>query len=263
MRQKHLAEELIHKAGWVFHLDYNHFKRSGDMQRLLHQCKATRVMIDHHPDPELAAKYVFSEPTASSTCQLLYHILKRWDSALLDNSIATCLYTGMMTDTGNFSYRSTNADTFQTAAELMECKIERATIYENVYDNYSENRMRLMGYCLNELMITLPQYNTAMIGLTLKDQERYGFVVGDNEGLVNLPLSIKGMRFSAFFLEKEDKIKISLRSKENFSVNNFARKHFGGGGHLNAAGGDSKIPIYELMQQFRDLLPQYEKELTQ
>ena len=263
MRQKPLAEELIEKTEYVFHLDYNHLKRSADMSRTLYQCKAVRVLIDHHLSPELPSKYIFSETEVSSTCELLFCMMKQWDAGLIDRDIATCLYTGIMTDTGSFCYRSTGKHTFWVAAELMGYGIDRAEIYDKVYDNYSEGRMRLMGYCLNEKMEVFPQYCTALISLNLEEQQRYGFVVGDSEGFVNLPLSIKGIRFSAFFLEKEDKVKISFRSKGNFSVNNFSKKHFNGGGHLNAAGGDSKKPMNELLQQFRDLLPLYKKELNE
>jgi len=263
MRQKPLAEALIEKTDYVFHLDYNHLKRSADMSRSLYQCKAVRVLIDHHPAPELPSKYIFSETEVSSTCELLFCIMKQWDARLIDRDIATCLYTGIMTDTGSFSYRSANnAQTFSVAAELMGYGIDRVEIYDKVYDNYSEGRMRLMGYCLNEKMEVFPQYYAALISLNLEEQERYGFVVGDSEGFVNLPLSIKGIRFSAFFLEKEDKVKMSFRSQGNFSVNDFSKKHFSGGGHLNAAGGDSKKPMNELIQKFRELLPLYEKELN-
>ena len=263
MRQKPLAEALIEKAEYVFHIDYNQLRRSADMTRSLYQCKAVRILIDHHPAPELPAKYTFSQTEVSSTCELLYCILKQWDVNLIDRDIATCIYAGMMTDTGSFCYRTANpAQTFLVAAELMGYQIDREDIYDKVYDNYSENRMRLMGYCLDKKMEVFPQYGTALISLNLEEQKRYGFVVGDSEGFVNLPLSIKGIRFSAFFLEKEEKVKISFRSKGNFPVNDFSKKHYGGGGHPNAAGGDSKIPINELIQNFRELLPFYEKELN-
>ena len=262
MRQKPLAEALIEKAEYVFHVDYGQLRRSADMTRSLYHCKAVKILIDHHLEPELSAKYFFSETEVSSTCELLFRIMKQWDDGLIDHVIATCLYTGIMTDTGSFCYSSAGRQTFTVAAELMEYHINREEIYDKVYDNYSENRMRLMGYCLNEKMEVFPQYCAALISLNLEEQKRYGFVVGDSEGFVNLPLSIKGIRFSAFFLEKEDKIKMSFRSKGHFSVNDFSKKHYGGGGHLNAAGGDSKIPMNELIQNFRELLPLYEKELN-
>jgi len=263
MRQKPQAEALIEKTEFVFHMDYNHLKRSADMSRTLYHCKAIRVLIDHHLVPEMSAKYIFSDTGVSSTCELLFDIMKQWSPKLIDRTIATCLYTGIMTDTGSFCYRSVTQQAFSVAAELMNYGIDRAEIYDRVYDNYSENRMRLMGYCLNEKMEVFPQYATALISLNLEEQKQYGFVVGDTEGFVNLPLSIKGIRFSAFFLEKEDKVKMSFRSKGNFSVNDFSKKHYGGGGHLNAAGGDEKKPMNELIQQFRELLPLYEKELNE
>jgi len=262
MRQKPLAEELIENAQYVFHMDYNQLSRSADMTRFLYRCQAARVLIDHHPDPQLSSKFIFSETEVSSTCELLFSILKLWDASLIDRTIATCLFTGVMTDTGSFSYRSAGTTAFSTAAQLMGYGIDRAEIYDKVYDNYSANRMRLMGFCLNEKMEIFPQYGAALISLNLEEQARYGFVIGDSEGFVNLPMSISGIRFSAFFLEKEDKIKMSFRSKGDFSVNDFSKKHFGGGGHLNAAGGDSRMPMDALMQQFRELLPLYEKELT-
>ena len=262
MRQRALGEELIEKADYLFQLDYNILGRSADMTRFLYKCKAVRVVIDHHPDPGMAARFLFSDTEVSSTCELLYCIMKRWNFELIDSEIATCLYTGIMTDTGSFCYRSAVTQTFFVAAELMKNGIDRDEIYEKVYNNYSEKRMRLMGYCLNEKMELFPQYNTALISLNLEEQQRYDFVIGDTEGFVNLPFSIKGIRFVAFFLEKEDKTKMSFRSKGDFSVNEFSKKHYGGGGHLNAAGGDSKTPMNELIQQFRELLPTYKKELT-
>ena len=262
MRQKPLAEELVKKAAYIFHLDYNHIKRSADMTRLLSRSKAVRVLIDHHLHPELSAKYTFSEIEVSSTCELLYRVMKQWDESLIDRGIVTCIYTGIMTDTGSFCYRSASAQTFAVAAELMGYNIDRTGIYDKVYDNYSECRMRLMGYCLDKKMEVFPQYCAAFISLNLEEQQRYNFAVGDSEGFVNLPLSIKGIRFTAFFLEKEDKIKISFRSKGDFSVNDFARKHFGGGGHLNASGGDTKSSLEESICKFRELLPLYEKELN-
>ena len=262
MRQRQLGEELVEKAEFIFQMDYNVLGRSADMTRFIYKCKATRILIDHHPNPDMLSHFRFSDTNVSSTCELLYCIMKRWDFQLIDLDIATCLYTGVMADTGSFCYRSASAQTFVVAAELMRYGIDREGIYDRIYDNYSENRMRLMGYCLNEKMEIFPEYRTGLVSLNLEEQKRYGFVIGDTEGFVNLPLSIKGIRFSAFFLEKEDKTKMSFRSKGEFSVNDFSRKHYDGGGHVNAAGGDSKIPINDLIQQFRELLPMYEKELN-
>ena len=262
MRQKQMVEEFLETTDFIFHIDYNHLKRSADMSHSLYKSKATRILIDHHPEPELPSKYIFSETEVSSTCELLFNIMRQWDVELVDCDIATCLYTGVMTDTGNFCYRNANhAQTYITAARLIGFGIDREGIYDKVYDNYSESRMRLMGFCLNEKMEVYPQYATALISLNKEEQQRYDFVIGESEGFVNLPLSIKGIRFAAFFLEKEEKVKMSFRSKGNFAVNEFSKKHFGGGGHPNAAGGDAKMPMDELLQKFRDLLPLYENEI--
>ncbi|MDR1671844.1 MAG: bifunctional oligoribonuclease/PAP phosphatase NrnA [Bacteroidales bacterium] len=261
MRQKELATATIEKADYIFHLDYSQIKRSADMIRLLSESKAVRILIDHHPEPSLSADYLFSDTNASSTCELLFDMLKIWDAALIDRDIASCLYTGIMTDTGCFSFRSATSYTFTTVSELLAYGIDRDAIYDQVYDNFSAQRMRLMGYCLNNKMEVFPEYHTAIISLNLEEQRRYDFVTGDSEGFVNLPLSVNGVRFTAFFLEKEDKIKISFRSKGSFSVNNFARKHFKGGGHLNASGGEIRISLDETVKKFRELLPLYKNEL--
>ncbi|MDR0815275.1 MAG: bifunctional oligoribonuclease/PAP phosphatase NrnA [Bacteroidales bacterium] len=262
MRQKVLAEDLIANADYIFHLDYNQLRRSADMTNTLANATAVRVMIDHHPEPNLLVKYSFSDTTASSTCELLLTIMQAWNNDLIDSDIATCIYTGVMTDTGCFSFPNATARTFTVASVLLSYGIDRTMIYDRIYDNFSAQRMRLMGYCLNDKMEVFPEYRTALISLNLEEQRRYDFVVGDSEGFVNLPLSIKGIRFSAFFLEKEDKVKISFRSKGDFSTNDFARKHFKGGGHLNASGGETKMALDAAIRQFRELLPAYQKALN-
>ncbi|MDR1672280.1 MAG: bifunctional oligoribonuclease/PAP phosphatase NrnA [Bacteroidales bacterium] len=262
MKQKSLAEELIRRAQFIFHLDYSQLKRSADMQHVLRQATAVRVLIDHHPEPNLSSKYLFSDSEASSTGELLYGIMKTWDSSLIDRDIATCIYTGVMTDTGCFCYRNAGVHTFLVASELMAYNIDRIAIHEQVYDNFSVQRMRLMGYCLNHKMEVFPEYRTALISLSMEDQKQYDFVVGDSEGFVNLPLSVKGVRFTAFFLEKDDKIKISFRSKGDFSTNDFAKKHFKGGGHLNASGGETRLSLEKTLHIFRELLPLYQDALN-
>ncbi len=262
MKQKPLVEQLVSEAEYIFHIDYNHIKRSADMTKSLSRAKAIRILIDHHIDPSIPVKYLFSDVEASSSCELLFQILQLWDEQMMDLDIATCIYTGIMTDTGCFAYRSATPLTFEIASKLLAIGVDRGTIYDNVYNDYSASRMRLMGYCLNKKMEVFPEYKTAFISLTLEEQEQYDFVSGDSEGFVNLPLSIKGIRFTAFFLEKDGKIKISFRSKGYFSVNDFARKHFSGGGHLNAAGGESTKKMDAAIQEFRDLLPLYSDELN-
>jgi phosphoesterase RecJ-like protein len=261
MRQKQEALDWVRNSEYIFLLDYNQLKRSGDMHRSLTNAKGIRVLIDHHLEPNVKTDYLFSDTNSSSTCELLFRLMKRWNSSIIDREIATCIYTGVMTDTGCFCHRNATPDTFRLAAELMGYGIDRNAIYDLVFDNFSAQRMRLMGYCLNEKLEVFPDYGTALISLNRAEQQRFDFVVGDSEGFVNLPLSIKGVRFAAFFLEKEDKIKISFRSKGEFSVNEFARRHFHGGGHLNAAGGETRSSLDEALQLFRNLLPAYQSVL--
>jgi phosphoesterase RecJ-like protein len=182
--------------------------------------------------------------------------------AFIDKDIATCLFAGIMTDTGCFSFNSSNRATWETVAALLDYGISKDLIYYRIYDNYSADRMRLLGYCLNHNMTVLPEYHTAYITLSREDMRHYNFQTGDSEGFVNYPLSIKGIRFSVLFIEKEDRIRISFRSRGNFSVNEFARKHFQGGGHNNASGGDSFLSLDDTVARFRQLLPEYGKDLA-
>lgn len=249
--------ERIQEADWIFFLDFNHLSRTVGMSDALLKSPAKKVLIDHHLGPEIQVNFSFSDVRASSTACLLFEILLEWNDALLDETIATCAYTGLMTDTGCFSYNIKGSETFEMVAKLMNFGIDRDVIYRKVYDNFSESRIRLLGYCLNEKLEVFEDFSSALISLTLDEQKKYNFVVGDSESFVNYPLSIGGVVFSAFFQEKDDKIKISFRSRGSFSVNDFARLHFDGGGHLNASGGESRLSMDETLQKFRHLLPVY------
>lgn len=262
-KEKALAVELIRDADLIFHLDYNDTKRSGDLKDKLDRSNAYKVMVDHHPLPQLDAEIKISDTTVSSTCEMVLElILYLGKTECLDLNIAESLYLGIMTDTGCFSYNSSNPRTFELIAMLLKIGVRKDHIFRMVYDNFSMNRMRLMGYCLNEKMEILPEFNTAFISISLEEQERFNFEAGDSEGFVNLPLSIKGINFTALFTEREDKIKISLRSKGNFAVNAVAEKYFMGGGHMNAAGGESKMPLVETLAKFRSILPLYANDLN-
>lgn len=262
-RKRAEAVELIKKAEVIFHLDYNDTKRSGDLKEKLEKSDAFKVMIDHHPLPQLDADILISDTSVSSTCELVAEMILHLNgSEIPDLKIAESLYMGMMTDTGCFSYNSSNPRTFELVSLLLRSGIRKDYIYRLVYDNFSMNRMRLMGYCLNEKMEILPQYSTAFISISLEEQNRFNFETGDSEGFVNLPLSIKGINFTALFIEREDKIKISLRSKGNFAVNEVAGKYFMGGGHINAAGGESRMPLVETLAKFRSILPLFADQLN-
>jgi phosphoesterase RecJ-like protein len=179
----------------------------------------------------------------------------------VNKEIATCLYVAIMTDTGNFNYASSYPEIFHIVGELMKYNLEKDKIYSNVYDAFTEDRMRLQGYCMQEKMVVLPRYHTAYISLTQEELKRFNHRKGDTEGFVNIPFSVKGVRFTALFVEKPDKIKVSFRSRGTFPVNRIATDHYQGGGHINAAGGDSFLSMEETLREFENLLPVYTKEL--
>lgn len=260
---KNKAIQLLQDCDLIFCVDFNDTGRlSNGMEEEFIKLKKTIVIIDHHPEPKLFADYTISYTGISSTAELLFvFICAIGEEKHLDKQIAECLYTGIMTDTGSFSYSSSKPDTFIVVAELLKLGINKDQIYANVFDNYSEDRMRLLGYCLNEKMVVLKEYNTAYICLTAEEQKKYKFVIGDDEGFVNVPLSIKGVKFAAYFVEKHKHIKISFRSRGDFNVNTFSRNHFNGGGHINASGGKTEITLQETVEQFLKILPQYENNL--
>jgi phosphoesterase RecJ-like protein len=259
---KKSADEIITKADLIFQLDYNDSKRASDMWEIIASSSAKKIMIDHHPYPQIPVDFSLSFTQVSSTAELIYEFMVMLNGyELIDKSIATCLYVGIMTDTGCFSYNSSHSRTFEIVAQLLKQKIEKDEIYRHVYESFSVQRMRLFGFCLNEKMQVFPKYHTAFISISMEEQKRYEFATGDSEGFVNLPLSIKGIWFSAFFMEKKDKIKISFRSRGKFPVNTFSEKYFSGGGHLNASGGESQLTLNETIKKFIDLLPQLAKEL--
>ncbi len=198
----------------------------------------------------------------SSTAELVYkYISHAGDRNLIDNTIAECIYTGIMTDTGCFSFNSSNPETFIIVADLLTCGINKDKVFNHVYDNFSYNRMKLLGYCLNKKMVVLPEFHTAYIYLTKKEMEKYRFKPGDSEGFVNLPFSIEDVNITVLFLEKKDNIRISMRSRGGFAVNNFCEQHFEGGGHKNAAGGESNLSMKKTIEKFKKLLELYRHEI--
>ncbi len=262
-KKKKTATSIITSAEIIFFLDYNEPKRGGDMCEALTASKATKIMIDHHPNPKMEVDYQFSYTDASSTCELIYEFVVAIDALeFIDKSVAECIYTGILTDTGCFNYNSSRKRTFEIAAELLGYNIAKDDIYRRVYDNFSAHRMQLLGYCLNEKMVVLPELKTAYMAISLAEQQRFNFAVGDSEGFVNYPLSIKGINFTALFTEAKDKIKISFRSRGKFPANLFAAKHFSGGGHLNAAGGESQLTLDETINKFNEALIDFNTEIN-
>jgi phosphoesterase RecJ-like protein len=253
----------VAKADFIFCLDFNSLKRIDLLGAEVGRSKAFKMIIDHHLQPEDFADYMLHSIQACSTCELIYDFIQLMgDKKKMTKEIANCLYTGIMTDTGSFRYPSTTAKTHRIIAELITAGAENAAIHDRIYDNNSEERLKLLGYCLAEKLTVLKELETAYFALGQDDLQQFNYKKGDTEGVVNYALSIKDVRFSAFFVERDGIIKISFRSKGKFDVNLFARKHFSGGGHANAAGGMSALSLPETIAKFTALLPDYKKQLT-
>ncbi|MEO5787930.1 bifunctional oligoribonuclease/PAP phosphatase NrnA [Gelidibacter sp.] len=258
------VENLIEKADIIFTLDFNAFHRAGDMELPLANSKAIKIMIDHHQQPDHYAKYMYSDVGMSSTCEMVYHFIsKLGDVDAIDGAMATCLYAGILTDTGSFRFPSSTSTTHLVAAYLIDKGANHSEIYNAIYDTNSYERLQLLGVALNNLRV-LPEYKTAYITLSQEELNAGNFRKGDTEGFVNYGLSIKGVIFAAIFIEhkQEGIIKISLRSEGDFSVNEFSRENFEGGGHTNAAGGKSDLSLNDTVEKFISILPRYKHTLN-
>ncbi len=256
------AKKIIRDAKLLICLDFNASDRLGTLEEEFLKARGTKILVDHHPDPGDFADHIISVTETGSAAELVYNLIVQLNLGhLIDKTIAECLFTGIMTDTGCFSFSSSQPETYLVVAELLKMGIDKDRIYTLVYDNYSFDRMRLLGYSLNNKMVFLPEYRTAYISLTDDELRKFNHVTGDTEGFVNYLFTIKGIRLTALFIEKEDHIKISFRSRGNFQVNKFSGQHFNGGGHKNAAGGESFLSLKQTIEKFVNLLPGYSKEL--
>ncbi|MGQ1911518.1 DHH family phosphoesterase [Marinifilum sp. RC60d5] len=261
---KKKAEEYINASDLLFIVDHNSFKRSGDLEKVLERASVKKIMIDHHPEPEPIVDLMFSDTKMCSTCELMYEFIEALgDENLIDDKISECLYTGIITDTGGLSYNSSQPRTYQIVGSLIANGIDKSKIHSNIYDNFSPDRMKLLGHCLDQGLEVLNEYNTAIIKLTKEDLLKFNYKDGDTEGFVNYPLSIQGMQISVIFIEKEDMVKISFRSKGNVPINLVAREHFSGGGHVNAAGGRSLDKLEVAIENFKKVIPDFYKSLQQ
>ena len=234
--------DMIFKiADLVFCLDYNTTSRVDEMEKALVSSTAPKVLIDHHLDPDVPAVLTISHPDLSSTCELVFRIVWQLDGFnRLSKQFAIPIYCGMMTDTGGFLYNSTRSEIYFIIGELLTKHIDKDKIYRNVYHNYSESRIRLMGFVMYEKLVYLPESHAAYYSLTRQEQKRFHFIKGDAEGLVNIPQQIKGLKLSISLREDTDKpniVWVSLRSVDDFPCNKMAEEFFNGGGHLNASGG--------------------------
>lgn len=249
------ANETIKKAGILMCLDFNGFGRTEQLANQLIESKAVKVMIDHHPSPEPGFELVFSDTLASSTAELVYEVIEALGyKKQIDQTIAKCIYAGIVTDTGSFSFSCNNPRTYEIVADLMRTGIDGAAIQRMIYSTYSVDRMRLLGYCLGEKLKTVNGKEAAYISLTKKELKDFNYKEGDTEGVVNYALSIKGVSLAAMFVENDDHIKASFRSAGSIDVNVFARAYYDGGGHLNAAGGKSHSDMVNTIKRFETLV---------
>lgn len=253
-RERDKALPLIEDADVIFALDYNDFSRTGDMADFLVNSPADKVLIDHHLDPVAKVDMMFSNPKSCATAEMVYNMMEGMELLeMLDADIATCIYTGLVTDTGSFRFPSTSDYTHRIAAHLIQLGVNNGAVHRHLSDNNSETMLKMRGHVLSNNLVVLPEYKTAYIWLSRKEQEKYDTKPGDTEGLVNEALSIKGVVMAAFFKEDYKMVKISFRSLGTFPVNELSSKHFNGGGHVNAAGGNSLDSLKESMARFESV----------
>ena len=263
-RQTAAADKLIDEADWIFCLDFNTLVRTKRMEEKLSNAKALRILIDHHQEPqEEKFAYGASDTSKSSTCEMVYDYIEAagYDDKI-NTAVAECLYTGVMTDTGSFRFPSTTSNVHSMVANLKSKGLDHSKIHEHIYDNFLENRFRFIGNVLLNRMEVFYEYNTALIVIPQGDLIKYNITTGDTEGLVNYPLSIKGIKLAAIVIDRGEERKSSFRSKDGFDVNSFARKYFNGGGHFNAAGGQNKEPLDEVVRMFMAAMKENKNQLS-
>lgn len=255
---------LFNKAAIIFCLDYNAPSRVESMENTLMSSSATKILIDHHPNPDSEAfDYLLSKTSASSTAELVYEFLEEAGfEEYIDKAAAESLYTGIITDTGSFSFSCNNPKTYRIMAELIEKGVDAEKLHRLIYDNFSESRLRLLGYAFDKKLLIFPEFRTAIISFSKDELEKFHYKTGDTEGLVNYPLSIKEINISILMTERDKLIRLSFRSKGDFAVNRIAQQYFEGGGHKNAAGGNSYLSIEETIEKIKEILPLYSDELN-
>ena len=251
IRDREKCKKLIENADLIVMFDFNHSDRLGEAEKYVLKSNAKKVIIDHHLNSEDFVDLIISDTEKCSTSELLHEIVQSVNKEkFMSRPYAEAVYVGIITDTGNFEHGAYSGNTFRIVADILDSGIEKNRIFNLVYNNFSADRLRLQGLALNRHMVVLPEFRTAYIFLTKADMVEYNYKKGDTEGFVNMPLSISGIDFTALFVEKDGFIKLSFRSKGSFSVNDFARVHFKGGGHLNAAGGEHYDTLENTIQYF-------------
>lgn len=257
------AEKVMDDAEWLFCLDFNIFHRTKTMTEKLKQLKCTKILIDHHQEPDTASfDYGVSDTSKSSTCEMIYDLIT--DSGHADKiteEVAECIYAGIIGDTGAFRFQSTHAGVHKLVSELKEKGLKHESIHDRLFDNFLENRLRFIGHVLLNRMEVFYEYNTVLIAIPKSDLLKYHIKTGDTEGLVNFPQSIQGIKLVALVIDRDEERKWSFRSKGDFDCNLFARKYFEGGGHFNAAGGRSSDTLDKTVQAFMQAMKENEEQL--
>ena len=263
--QQEKSAQLVAEAAMIFCLDFNTLSRINELGELVRASNAYKLMIDHHLDPEDFDDYRHWSINACAAAQLVYDFIvnELEDGQFMNKDIATCLYTGIMTDSGSFRFPSANSTVYRIAAELIDLGAEHWKIHQLVYDNATENRLRFLGHCLSNKLEILPELHTAIITVTKEELKSFQIQTGDTEGIVNYALSVNGIKLAAFIIERTDKVKLSLRSTGDFPANEICKKYFNGGGHRNAAGGYSDQNLEDTVTTFKALLADYKTQLLQ
>ncbi len=263
-RDTEKSNQLIAGADWIFCLDFNTMVRTKKMEEPLLNASAQKILIDHHQQPQVDVfQYGISDTSKSSTAEMVYDfIIGSGQAEKINLDVARCIYAGVMTDTGSFRFTSTTANVHRLVADLISRGLEHNPIHEALFDNFSENRFRFIGNVLQNRMEVFYEYNTALIAIPQADLIKYDIKTGDTEGLVNYPLSIQGIKLAAIIIDRGDERKCSFRSKGGFDVNTFARKYFDGGGHFNAAGGQSREPLEVVVENFKKAMAENRASLS-
>lgn len=254
------AARNFSRADLIFCLDFNEMRRIDRLSPMVEASSAGRILIDHHLDPTVGVDLVLSDPKSSSTCALLFRLLERAGlDCMVGHDAATCIYTGMMTDTGNFSYNASDPELYRIISVLIDKGIDKDEIYRRVWFMSSVNRMKLCAFAIYNKMTLYPEHGLAVISLSRAELDSLGYTRGDTESLVNQPLAIPGISWSVFMRQDdEDYIKVSMRSVGSFPVNVVCREHFGGGGHMNAAGGECHMSLDDTVAYLLDIAPLYD-----
>eukprot|EP00611_Tribonema_gayanum_P009820 TRINITY_DN1967_c0_g1_i5.p1 TRINITY_DN1967_c0_g1~~TRINITY_DN1967_c0_g1_i5.p1 ORF type:complete len:356 (-),score=22.49 TRINITY_DN1967_c0_g1_i5:683-1603(-) len=262
-QQRHAATDLVNAAEVIFCLDFNVLHRTKHMEQVLTEANCIKILIDHHQQPqEEAFNYGVSDTSKSSTCEMVYDfIMASGHADVLNVAMAECLYTGLMTDTGSFRFPATTASVHRMVAHLKETGLNHTKVHDYIYDSFLENRLRFIGHALLNRMEVLYEYNTSLMYITKADLQKFDIKTGDTEGLVNYLLTIQGIKLGAIVIDRDEERKWSFRSKGDFDVNTFAREHFEGGGHKNAAGGRSSKSLETTVKDFKEIIKQYHNQL--